>query len=77
MIARLLVSFGAVAAAVGFTIFGMATSYVKMDDGMANIGYVLMAVGVVGAVIGAFWYRADERKAEAAARARAGQSGRQ
>lgn len=73
MIARLLVSFGAVAAAVGFTVFGMATSYVKMDHGKADIGYILMAVGVVAAAIGAFWYRADERRAEAAARARSGQ----
>jgi hypothetical protein len=75
MIARLLVSFGAVAAAVGFTIFGMATSYVKMDDDMANIAYILMAGGLVAAVIGTFWYRADERKTEAAAQVRAGQSG--
>jgi hypothetical protein len=73
MIARLLVSFGAVAAAVGFTLFGMATSYVKMDHDMANISYVLMAVGGVATVIGIFWYRADERRAEAAAHARSGQ----
>ncbi|HEY7033321.1 MAG TPA: hypothetical protein VH482_18415 [Thermomicrobiales bacterium] len=73
MIARLLVSFGAVAASVGFTIFGMATSYIKMDHDMATISYVLMAVGGVATVIGIFWYRLDERRADAVAQARSGQ----
>jgi hypothetical protein len=76
MIARLLVSFGSVAAAVGFTIFGMATSYVKIDDDMAKISYYLMAVGGVATVVGAFWYRTEERNAEAAAQARTGQLSR-
>jgi membrane protein DedA with SNARE-associated domain len=76
MIARLLISFGASMAAVGFTLLGMATSYVKKDDDMAMISYWLMAVGVVATVVGAFWYRADERKAEAALQARANQPAR-
>ena len=70
MIARLLISFGAVAAAVGFTIFGMATSYVEMDKDMAGISYILMAGGAIATVIGIFWYRAEEHRAEAAARIR-------
>jgi uncharacterized membrane protein YuzA (DUF378 family) len=70
MIARLLVSFGAVAVAVGFTIFGMATSYIEMDDDMAGISYILMGAGAVATVIGIFWYRAEERRAEATARVR-------
>ena len=76
MIARLLISFGASMAAVGFTLLGMATSYVKKDDDMAMISYWLMAVGVVATVVGAFWYRADERKAEAALQTRANQPAR-
>jgi hypothetical protein len=77
MIARLLVAFGASIAAVGFTILGMATSYVKTDDDMKNISLILMAAGVAATVIGALWYRADERRAEARLRtqtARANQS---
>jgi len=64
MIARLLVAFGSSIAVVGFTVLGMATSYVKHDADMKSISYILMAGGIVATVIGAFWYRADERKAE-------------
>jgi membrane protein DedA with SNARE-associated domain len=77
MIARLLVSFGASIAAVGFTLLGMATSYVKHDDDMKSLSFILMAAGVAATVIGALWYRMDERKAEDALRtqaARANQS---
>jgi heme/copper-type cytochrome/quinol oxidase subunit 2 len=70
MIARLLVSFGSVAAAVGFTLFGMATTYIKTEDWIAKWSYVLMAVGIVAAVIGVFWYRAEERAVEASAKSR-------
>jgi hypothetical protein len=73
MIARLLISFGASIAATGFTVFGMATSYVTMDDDMASVSYIAMAAGVFATVVGIFWYRADERKAEAAIQARAQQ----
>jgi len=73
MIARLLVALGASIAATGFTIFGMATSYVKMDDDMARISYILMAGGGIATVVGIFWYRADEHRAEAVIRARSQQ----
>ena len=76
MIARLLVALGASIAATGFTIFGMATSYVKMDDDMARISYILMAAGGIATVVGIFWYRAEERKADAAIQARATQPAR-
>jgi membrane protein DedA with SNARE-associated domain len=76
MIARLLVAFGASIAASGFTVFGMATSYIKMDDDMAMISYIAMAAGVAATVVGIFWYRADERKAEAAIHARSQQPAR-
>lgn len=69
MIARLLVAFGASIAAVGFTLLGMATSYVKTDDDMKSLSLILMAGGIVATVIGGVWYRADERRAEAALRA--------
>jgi hypothetical protein len=73
MIARLLVALGASIAATGFTIFGMATSYVKFDDDMARISYILMAAGGIATVVGIFWYRAEERRAEEAIRARSQQ----
>jgi hypothetical protein len=76
MIARLLVSFGASIATAGFTVFGMATSYIKMDDDMAQLSYIAMAAGVVATIVGVFWYRSDERKAEAAIQARAQQPAR-
>lgn len=67
MIARLLVAFGLVAAAVGFTVFGMATSYVEFHDDYARISYILMAGGLVAAIIGLIWYRAGEKRATAEA----------
>lgn len=65
MIARLLVAIGLVAAAVGFTVFGMATSYVTFHDDYARISYILMAGGLVAAIIGLIWYRAGEKRAAA------------
>ena len=62
MIARLLVSVGIVAAAVGFTFFGIATSTYELHDDAAMLSYGLMAGGLVATVIGIFWYRADEKK---------------
>ncbi len=67
MIARLLVAFGLVAAAVGLTVFGMATSYVEFHDDYARISYILMAGGLVATIIGLVWYRADEKRAAAQA----------
>lgn len=67
MVARLLVAFGLVAAAVGLTVFGMATSYVEFHDDYARISYILMAAGLLAAIIGLIWYRADEKRATAQA----------
>lgn len=69
MIARLLVAFGSSIAVVGFTLLGMSTSYIKADAEMKELSYWLMAGGVAATVIGGFWYRANERKAEEALRA--------
>ncbi|MER3437088.1 MAG: hypothetical protein C4346_05520 [Chloroflexota bacterium] len=70
MLARLLVAFGLVAAAVGFTVFGMATAYVQFHDDYARISYLLMAGGLLAAIIGLIWYRVDEKRAVAAQEAR-------
>lgn len=60
MIARLLVTFGVVAAAVGFTFLGMSTSTFELHEQMQRVSYILMGAGVVAAVLGAFWLRASE-----------------
>ena len=70
MIARLLVALGSSAAAVGFTIFGMATTYIKRRDDIANTSYILMGAGLAATIIGIIWYRYEEQKAEEAIRAR-------
>jgi len=62
MIARLLVSLGWPIAAVGLTIFGMATSLATPSDSQENIGLILMIGGTIAGTIGIFWYRADEKK---------------
>jgi hypothetical protein len=62
MIARWLLSVGVVAASVGFTFFGMATSTYELHTDMRDVGVALMAGGGVASIIGLFWYRADERK---------------
>ena len=61
MIARLLVSVGAVGASVGLVLYGMGTSYVDPDDSMMNLGIGLMVGGVIATVVGAVIYRAQER----------------
>lgn len=61
MLARLLVSVGVVAAAVGFGFFGIATSTYEFYDRAGDLGVALMVGGVIAAVIGGFWYRAQER----------------
>jgi hypothetical protein len=66
MLARLLVSLGSTAAAVGFTLFGMATTFIKKDDDMASLSYILMGAGLAAAVVGAIWYRFSEKGVEAA-----------
>lgn len=76
MIARLLVSFGVAIAAVGFTVYGMSTTYIRHDDDMARTSYVLMAAGIIATVVGIVWYRTDEHRAEAAIHSRERQSSR-
>jgi hypothetical protein len=59
MIARLLASFGAVAASVGLVVFGMGTSFVEPDDSLKNLGYILMVGGIIATIIGGLIYRAQ------------------
>ena len=62
MLARLLVSVGVVAAAVGFSFYGIATSTYEFYDRAGQVGVALMVGGAVAAVIGGIWYRAQERR---------------
>jgi len=64
MIARILVSLGFPVATIGLVIFGMATSESIRNDDQANYGLATLIIGFVVGVIGVFWYRADEARAE-------------
>jgi hypothetical protein len=61
MLARLLVAVGVTAWSVGFTFYGIATSTYEFDDRIGDVGIYLMVGGVVAAVIGGIWYRAQEK----------------
>jgi hypothetical protein len=61
MVARMLVAVGVTAAAVGFCFYGIATSTYEFYDRAGNVGIGLMAGGVIAAVVGGFWNRAQER----------------
>lgn len=61
MLARILVAVGVVAAAVGFGFFGIATSTYEFYDRAGNLGVALMVGGVIAAIVGGIWYRAQER----------------
>ena len=60
-IARWMLSLGSVAAAVGFTILGMGTSYVRPDESLITLGWVLMIGGIVVAVVGGIAHRTADR----------------
>jgi hypothetical protein len=64
MIARILVSLGFPVAAIGLVVYGMAVSESMRNDGQANLGLAVLIGGFVVGVIGVFWYRADEARAE-------------
>lgn len=64
MIARILVSLGFPVATIGLVIFGMATAESIRNDDQANLGLALLIGGFVIGVIGVFWYRAEEARAE-------------
>jgi uncharacterized membrane protein YidH (DUF202 family) len=60
--AKILLSVGLVAASVGFTFLGIATSTREVHQDARDLGIILMAAGGGAAVIGLFWYREEERR---------------
>lgn len=61
MLARLLVAVGVTAASVGFGFYGIATSSYEFHDRAGSVGVYLMVGGAIAAIVGGFWYRAQER----------------
>ena len=59
-VARLLIAIGAVAASVGFTLLGMAMSYITPDETAIRNWIVLMIAGLVVLVIGVIVHRGAE-----------------
>lgn len=49
---RWLVALGSVVAAVGFTLIGMATSYIQAVDSLFTLGVAMMVGGIVALVVG-------------------------
>jgi hypothetical protein len=56
-----LIVLGAVAAAVGLTLFGMGSSTLQADGQLVNIGSILMVGGILGLVVGLVAYKATQR----------------
>jgi hypothetical protein len=61
-LSMILAAIGFPTAAVGLTIYGMATSYAIRDDSMASTATLLMVAGMVAGIVGVIGYRASERK---------------
>jgi Kef-type K+ transport system membrane component KefB len=64
MLAILLVTIGSVSAGTGFMLFGISKSEHGQNDLMTTVAWIMMIVGVIAAVIGSFWYRANEARLE-------------
>lgn len=60
-----LIVFGAVAASVGFTVYGMGTSTLQPDGQMIDVGRLLMIGGVIALAVGFVGYKATERSGRA------------
>ena len=60
-----LIVIGAVAASVGFTIYGMGTSTLLPDSQMIDVGRLLMIGGVIALAVGFVAYKATERSGRA------------
>lgn len=60
-LARWLVALGSVAAAVGLTVVGMATSYIQPVESMITLGVVMMIGGIVLLVVGLLASAAADR----------------
>ena len=60
-----LIVLGAVAASVGFTVYGMGTSTLQPDGQMIDVGRLLMIGGVIALAVGFVAYKATERSGRA------------
>ena len=60
-----LIVVGAVAASVGFTIYGMGTSTLQPDGQMLDVGRLLMIGGIIALAVGFVGYKATERSGRA------------
>ena len=60
-LARWMVALGAVVGSVGFTLLGMAMSYVRPDDGLFTLGLVLMIGGIVVFALGMLAHHRGDR----------------
>ena len=60
-----LIVLGAVAASVGFTVYGMGTSTLRPDPLMLDVGRYLMIGGLIALVVGFVAYKATERSGSA------------
>ncbi len=56
-----LIVLGAVAASVGFTVYGMGTSTLQPDALMLDVGRYLMIGGLIALAVGFVAYKATER----------------
>ena len=52
---------GAVAASVGFTLYGMGTSTLQPDPQLVNYGLILLVGGLIALAVGFVAYKATER----------------
>ena len=62
MLAILLVTIGSVSAGTGFMLIGVSKSEFDQNELMTTVSWIMMIAGVIAAVIGAFWYRANEAR---------------
>lgn len=54
---RILTAAGLAIAPVGLVVYGMGVAFVEPRDFETNLGLILMAVGVIAAIVGVFLYR--------------------
>ena len=64
MLAILLVTIGSVSAGTGFMLIGVSKSEFDQNELMTTVSWIMMIAGVIAAVIGSFWYRANEARLE-------------
>jgi hypothetical protein len=62
-VARVMIALGSVAAAVGFTLLGMAMGFAETDDDLVRLAVGLMVVGAVAAIAGGVIYRTTHEPA--------------